>query len=193
MNKPVTDADLIRAFRGGHEDAFEELVRRYQRAIANVIYLTLGDRQEVEDLTQEVFIRAYKSLSRFDESSTLYSWLYRIAVNLCIDEIRRRKIRRTLSLQTLPEGAMEQEQASTQTSSPADDLLREERRAVILKTLERLSPTYRVALILREYEDMSYQQIAQTLHISVQAVKSRIFRARQELKEYLKNYFEERR
>lgn len=192
MNNLVPDADLIRAFREGHDEAFEELVRRYQRAIANVIYLTLGDRQEVEDLSQEVFLRAYKSLARFDETSTLYSWLYRIAVNLSIDEIRRRKIRRTLSLDVLPESTIEHERESKQRGSSADNLMRKEKEMVIVKALNKLSPAYRSALVLREYEEMSYAQIARTLRISVQAVKSRIFRARQELKVHLRDYFEER-
>ena len=189
---PLSDAELIHAFRQGDETAFEELVRRYQRAVSNVVYLTLGDRQEVQDLTQEVFIRAYKSLSRFDENATLYSWLYRIAVNLCIDEIRRRKIRKTLSLDLMSESALERERKSKESHfSSSAELFKAEKRDVILKALEKLSPAYRAALVLREYENMAYEDIAESLGITVQAVKSRIFRARQEMRELLKDYFEE--
>ena len=192
MTTPLSDAELIQAFRQGDEAAFEELVRRYQRAVSNVVYLTLGDRQEVQDLTQEVFIRAYKSLSRFDENATLYSWLYRIAVNLCIDEIRRRKIRKTLSLDLMSESALERERKSKESHfSSSAELFKAEKRDVILKALEKLSPAYRAALVLREYENMAYEDIAESLGITVQAVKSRIFRARQEMRELLKDYFEE--
>ena len=190
---PLSDADLIHAFRQGDETAFEELVRRYQRAVSNVIYLTLGDRQEVEDLTQEVFIRAYRSLSRFDENAKLYSWLYRIAVNLCIDEVRRKKIRKTISLNLMTESALERERKSKDSHSPATaELLKAENSDVILKALKKLSPAYRSALVLREYENMAYEDIADSLGVSVQAVKSRIFRARQEMRELLKDYFEEK-
>lgn len=190
---PLSDAELIHAFRHGDETAFEELVRRYQRAVSNVIYLTLGDRQEVEDLTQEVFIRAYRSLSGFDENAKLYSWLYRIAVNLCIDEVRRRKIRKTISLNLMTESALERERKSKDSHSPATaELLKAENSDVILKALKKLSPAYRSALVLREYENMAYEDIADSLGVSVQAVKSRIFRARQEMRELLKDYFEEK-
>lgn len=192
MKTLVSDAELIHAFRQGDEAAFGELVRRYQRAISNVIYLTLGDRQEVEDLTQEVFIRAYRSLARFDENATIYSWLYRIAVNLCIDEIRRRKIRKTLSLDLMSESALERERKSKESHfSSTAELFKAEKRDVILKALEKLSPAYRAALVLREYENMAYEDIAESLGVTVQAVKSRIFRARQEMRELLKDYFEE--
>lgn len=187
-----TDAELIHAAREGNSEAFGELVRRYQRAVANVVYLTLGDRNDVDDLTQEVFIRAHRSLARFDEKSSLYSWLYRIAVNLCIDEIRRRKIRKILSLDMLSEPVLEREKkVKEKESSASANLMKEERRQMILEALQKLSPAYRSALVLREYENMGYEEIAEALGITVQAVKSRIFRARQEMRNLLKDYFEE--
>jgi RNA polymerase sigma-70 factor (ECF subfamily) len=192
VTTPRTDAELINASRQGDADAFGELVRRYQRAVANLIFLTLGDRNEVEDLTQEVFIRAYRSLGRFDEKSNFYSWLYRIAVNLCIDEIRRRKIRKLLSLDLMSEPLLEREKKAKEKDSAASaNLMKEERKQMVLQALEKLSPLYRSALVLREYENMGYEEIAETLGISVQAVKSRIFRARQEMRNLLKDYFEE--
>jgi RNA polymerase sigma-70 factor, ECF subfamily len=108
----VDDFKLIEAFRSGDEKAFEEIVRRYHRQVANIIYLTLGNREEVDDLSQEVFVRVFRSLGRFEYDSSLYSWIYRIAVNLCIDEIRKKKIRKLIPLDFLTEKKLEGEKKS---------------------------------------------------------------------------------
>jgi RNA polymerase sigma-70 factor (ECF subfamily) len=146
----------------------------------------------VEDLSQEVFIRVYKSLARFEYDASLYSWIYRIAVNLCIDEIRRKKIRKAISLEFITDRKLEREKRSKEQPTAADPLLAKEKRQVILEALQKLSPSHRTVILLREYEDLSYAEIAKTLHISAQAVKSRIFRAREELRTLLKEYFRER-
>lgn len=192
MEHSPDDFQLVEAFRKGDEKAFEEIVRRYQRQVANIIYLTLGNRQEVDDLSQEVFIRVYRSLGRFQFDASLYSWIYRIAVNLCIDEVRRRKIRKAVSLEFFTENRLEGEKRSKERPTASDDVLREEKKKVVVDALQKLSPVHRTVIVLREYEDMSYEEIAKTLHISTQAVKSRIFRAREELRKSLKDYFKER-
>jgi RNA polymerase sigma-70 factor (ECF subfamily) len=187
------DFQLIRSFQAGNETSFEELVRRYQRQVANIIYLTLGDRSEIKDLTQEAFIRVYRSLDRFAFDSSFYSWLYRIVINLCIDELRRRKIKRTLSLDFLSESRFERERSSfSQRTSADDELLAQEKQSIIREALNALPTDYKTVLILREYNDLSYADIAKILKISQQAVKSRIFRARSELRKLLKDYFGER-
>lgn len=191
MKQTTDDFQLVEAFRRGDEKAFEELVRRYQRQVANIIYLTLGDREAIEDLTQEVFIRVYKSLARFEHDASVYSWIYRITVNLCIDEIRRRKIKRTISLQFFSDHKLEQEKKFKDKATAADKVLTEERRAMVREALQKLSPLHRAVIVLREYEDLSYNEIAKTLNISTQAVKSRIFRARDELRKLLEGYFGE--
>lgn len=192
MKQASDDFQLIRSFQAGSEKALEELVRRYQRQVANIIYLTLGDRSEVEDLTQEAFLRVYRSLERFEFDSSFYSWLYRIVVNLCIDELRRRKIKRTFSLDFFTENRHEREQGTTTTKDGVDELLGKEKRETILRALDRISAEHRTVLVLREYNDLSYGEIAKILRITPQAVKSRIFRARAELRELLKEYFKER-
>lgn len=192
VKQPADDFQLIRSFRAGDETAFEELVRRYQRQVANIIYLTLGDRSQIEDLTQETFIRVFRSLDRFAFDSSFYSWLYRIAVNLCIDEMRRRKIKRTLSLDFFSESRLEREETSITQKSGADEVLDKEKRAMVLAALDKLTPEYKAVIVLREYSDLSYAEIAKILKISPQAVKSRIFRARSELRKLLQNYFQER-
>ena len=192
MNPVHDDLQLIRSFQAGDESAFEELVRRYQRQVANIIYLTMGDRADIEDLSQEAFLRVYKSLNRFEFDSSFYSWLYRIVVNLCIDEFRRRKIRRTLSLDFFSEDRLEKEQKSADLNTGLDEVLGNEKKNVVRQALDKLSPDHKTALILREYSDLSYADIADVLKITPQAVKSRIFRARAELRELLKDYFKER-
>jgi RNA polymerase sigma-70 factor, ECF subfamily len=186
------DFKLIEAFRKGDEKAFEEIVRRYHRQVANIIYLTLGNRDEVDDLSQEVFVRVFRSLDRFEFDSSLYSWIYRIAVNLCIDEIRKKKIRKLIPLDFLTEGKLEDERRHKEIVTGSDELLQKEKREMVLEALNKLSPIHRAVILLREYQDMSYGEIAKTLHISPQAVKSRIFRAREELRGLLKDYFQER-
>ena len=186
------DFKLIEAFRKGDDKAFEEIVRRYQRQVANIIYLTLGNREEVDDLSQEVFVRVFRSLDRFEFDSSLYSWIYRIAVNLCIDEIRKKKIRKLIPLDFLTERKLETEKHSKETATGSDELLHKEKKEVIRAALDKLSPIHRTVILLREYQDLSYGEIAKTLRISPQAVKSRIFRAREELRELLKDYFQER-
>lgn len=192
MEQLPDDFKLIESFRRGEEKAFEEIVRRYQRQVANIIYLTMGNREEVDDLSQEVFVRVFRSLDRFEFDSSLYSWIYRIAVNLCIDEIRKKRIRRHISLEFLTEKRLEGEKRTKGTPTGADELLQKEKSEVIRNALQKLSPVHRSVILLREYQDMSYDEISHTLRISPQAVKSRIFRAREELRELLKDYFKER-
>lgn len=192
MKTPADDFQLVRSFQQGDEEAFKQLVGRYQRQVANLIYLTLGSREEIEDLSQEVFIRVHKSLHRFEQDASFYSWLYRITVNICIDEIRRRKIKKTFSLEMFSESALERDKKPSRGESASDSVLDEEKRRIILKALQKLSPVHRTAIVLREYEDLSYDEIAEVLNISTQAVKSRIFRAREELRGLLKDYFKER-
>jgi RNA polymerase sigma-70 factor, ECF subfamily len=190
-----TDSDdltLVRAFREGDEKAFEEIVRRYQRQVANVVYLTMGSRSEVEDLTQEVFVRVYRSIDRVTIESSLFSWIYRITMNLCIDELRRRRIKRMLSMDPTATSSGEHVEVFQEPARASDALFAEEKQTKVLEAIAKLTPAHRAALVLREYEDMSYRDIAASLGITEQAVKSRIFRAREELKELLKDYFKER-
>jgi RNA polymerase sigma-70 factor (ECF subfamily) len=131
-------------------------------------------------------------LARFEFDASLYSWIYRIAVNLCIDEIRRRKIRKVIPLEFFTERKLEEQKRSKDKVTAADALLAKEKQQVIVDALQKLSPNHRTVLLLREYEDLSYGEIAKTLRISPQSVKSRIFRAREELRKLLKGYFKER-
>jgi RNA polymerase sigma-70 factor, ECF subfamily len=185
------DISLIRAVQAGDHQAFESLVRRYQRQVASLIYMTMGGHDDVEDIAQEVFIRVYRSLPKFKFDATFFSWIYRITMNLCIDEMRKRKIRRMISLDFLTEDVLEKTKKDKDHVSPTDSLLTEEKKQIVQSALKRLKPEHREILVLREYEDFGYAEIAETLGISLEAVKSRIFRARMELRSFLSGYFQE--
>jgi RNA polymerase sigma-70 factor (ECF subfamily) len=191
-NQTTEDFRLVKAFKAGDRKAFEDLVRRYQRQVANIIYLTLGTREEVQDISQEVFVRVYRSIDKFEFDASFFSWIYRITVNLCIDELRRKKIKRALSLDFLTEGTLEREKKSKKQLLASDGVLDDEKREIILGALQKITQEHRQVIILREYEDLTYAEISTYLGISIQAVKSRIFRAREELRALLKDYFEER-
>lgn len=184
------DTALIRAAQGGNESAFEALVRRYQNQVASIIAATIGTRSGVDDLAQEVFIKVFRSLSRFEFTASFQAWLYRITVNVCLDELRKRKIRRYLALDT-SEGPSSERIVESGRSTD-DDMLETEKRNVVLGALKKIPAPYRTAIVLREYEDLSYDEIARIMGISTQAVKTRIFRAREKLRSLLHNYFPER-
>jgi len=186
----IDDFSLVKAFQAGDQHAFESLVRRYQHQVANLVYVTMGSRDDVDDIAQEVFIRVYKSLPRFKFDASFFSWVYRITMNLCIDEIRKRKIRKVLSLDFLTEDALEKSRKNKDHSMPSDSMLLDERRQIVQSALQRLKPEHRDILVLREYKDLGYSEIVEALDISLEAVKSRIFRARSELKILLSEYFE---
>lgn len=192
MNQIRDDAQLLAEIKQGNEKAFGELVQKYQRQVANVIYLTLGFRDNVDDLTQEVFIRVHRSISKFELDSSLFSWIYRIAVNISIDEIRRRKIRKTLSLDFFSDGILYSERKGKKAEDPSEHYLSSEKKEVVREAIQKLPQLHKTVIILREYENLSYQEIGEVLKISIPAVKSRLFRAREELRILLKDYFEER-
>jgi len=152
----------------------------------------MGGRDDVDDIAQEVFIRVYRSLSKFKFDASFFSWLYRITMNLCIDEIRKRKIRRVLSLDYLTEDVLENSMKDKNNSTASDSIFTEEKQRMVQSALQRLTPEHREVLVLREYQDLSYDEIAETLGLRVEAVKSRIFRARKEMRSLLSDYFEER-
>lgn len=168
-----SDAQLVLAFRNGDESAFEALYERHHRAVLNVAYRFLGDRDAAEDLAQEVFLKLYASPGSYKPTAKLSTWLYRVTHNACIDEIRKRRNRPV----ELPPAIH-----SPGTSEP--DELAEAVRAAVASLPEK----QRTAVVLQRYEDLSYQEIAEVLGTSVPAVESLLFRARQTLKTILSQY-----
>jgi len=167
----LPDEWLVRKSRAGDTEAFGLIVTRHQAAVYRVVRGILGDPAESEDVAQEVFLKAYANLARFRGDSSLFTWLYRIAVN---EALRARKRRVPPPLETLPE-----------TEAPPPEPEAEE-GAPTLRTLQRLlarlPDDYRAIVTLRDLEGLSYQEISATLEIPLGTVESRLFRARQELR-----------
>jgi RNA polymerase sigma-70 factor (ECF subfamily) len=175
----VTDSDLINGCKKGDPSAFEALVRKYQDRIYNLCRYMLQDPRDAQDAAQDVFLKAYRGLKDFRPDASIYTWLYRISVNACLDY--RKKSRRHVfrsepltndlpSDEPLPEGVYESEEIPYS----------------VRLALQKLPEKLRAAIVLREMEELSYEEIAKVLGTSVGTVKSRLSRAREELRHLLK-------
>ena len=177
----MTEAELVQAARKGDQDAFAQLVEANQGRIYTLAYRMTGNADTAADLTQETFLSAWQSLPRFREKSAFSTWLYRMAVNACIDFLRREKRRGVLPLP--PDGAALP--LPGQEPSPPEALERQELVGAVHQALATLSPHHRKVLVLRDLEGLSYREIAQLLQLEEGTVKSRIARARLALREAL--------
>ncbi|MBA2736316.1 MAG: sigma-70 family RNA polymerase sigma factor [Pyrinomonadaceae bacterium] len=191
-SKNLSDHELIEATKQGDEAAFAEIVNRYRNPITNFLYRFLNDYEEAVDLAQETFVRVYFAIERYHTDYAFSTYIYRIATNLAISEIRKRKRRQLLSLTGLFQNEDESEtefQLPDERSLPDEDLIEDERNRTIARAIAALPDKYRAPIILREIEDKSYEEIAQILNLGLGTTKSRISRARNLLKEKLKHYF----
>jgi RNA polymerase sigma-70 factor (ECF subfamily) len=178
-----SDAELVTRARRGDEAAFEQLVLRHQRYVFNLAYRVLGDYAEAEDATQEAFVRVWRGLSGFRGQARFTTWLYRIVHNLCLNRLPR--LRREL-LQTQPLD----EVLVAPGPSPADLFDVRERLAFLHAQLNRLPEKYRLVLTLRYLQQLSYDEIAAALEVPMGTVKTHIHRARQLLRERLRQWEE---
>ncbi len=185
--RDLTDGDLITRAITGREDAFEELVRRYQRPIAGYVFRMLGDYDSALDVTQEVFIKVYSSLDKYSSEYKFSTWLYRIAHNAAIDHMRRNSIS-TQSLETESEGTAYQLQLESPEPNPEQNHERSEWRTEIDSVVKCLPTAYRELILLRHARDLSYDEIAEITQLPLGTVKNRLFRAR----EMMRNLFIER-
>src|SRR6516165_7946891 len=183
------DVRLMRSVAGGDTRAFEQLIERHQALVAGTVARMLGSNADVEDIAQQVFIRVWKSAARYVAKAKFTTWLLKITRNLVFNEMRRAKRRPHLPVQIEPE-AEEIPLKDEQTSAPDATLLEAELQSAIEKAIGLLPKTQRMALVLRRYDELSYEEIADVLDLSVPAVKSLLFRARTELRDRLKNYLE---
>ena len=192
-DEPLTDHSLLAATCEGDETAFAELVRRYRNQITNYIYRMTSDYETAVDLAQETFIRVYRAADRYQTSYAFSTYIYRIATNLAISELRRRKRRRMVSLTGFFQGRDKSEEATEldpADASPLQDsvLVEDERRRAVARAIATLPDKYRAPLVLRDVEGRSYEEIAGILEMSEGTVKSRINRARSFLREKLQAY-----
>jgi RNA polymerase sigma-70 factor (ECF subfamily) len=185
------DAALMLRVKQGDAAAFTELVEKYKQPIMNLAYRTVRDMTEAEDLAQTVFVQVYKSASRYKSTAKFSTWLFTIARNLCLNEIRRRSRHPAESLDaTHPDQDDQplQQYEDKKTFSPPESLLQGELAQQIDEALADLPENQRSAILLCRQEDLSYEEIAEALGCSVSATKSLIHRGRETLKERLKVY-----
>lgn len=183
----LEDVRLMQLVSGGDTGALEQLIERHQSLVAGTVGRMLGDNSEIDDVAQQVFVRVWKSASRYVPRAKFTTWLLKITRNLVFNELRRRKRHAHTPLQSEPEGE-EMQLKDEHAQTPAASLLETELQGAIETAIGQLPETQRMAVVLRRYEELSYEEIAEVLDQSVPAVKSLLFRARTELRERLKAY-----
>ncbi len=189
----LSDHQLIEATKNGDEEAFGEIIKRFKTPLTNYLYRMLNDYEEAVDLAQESFVRVYFAIERYHSEYAFSTYIYRIATNLAISEIRKRKRRKLFSLTGLYQydGDEDKEfQPEDEKPVPEDDLINEEKRQVIEKAIVSLPEKYRVPIVLREIEEKTYEEIADILELGLGTTKSRISRGRGLLREKMRDYFE---
>jgi RNA polymerase sigma-70 factor, ECF subfamily len=173
----LTEDDLVAACVAGVDGAFDVLVRRHRRTVYRLCYRFAGNHEDASDLSQEIFLRAYKGLRSFRGGSSVSTWLYRIGINVCLN---RASVRQPAS-----EPIDARPHVDLRTESPADRLLRDERAERVRKAIVALPPKQRAALVLRVYHEISYKEIAALLGSTVGTVKANVFHALRNLKRWL--------
>ena len=181
-----SDDILITRFQSGDESAFRTLMERHVERVRNLIFSVFRSRELVDDLTQDVFLKAYRALAQFRFYAAFSTWLYRITINHCRDEMRKRRLRRMFSLHALLE--IRDADVSKRTAVlPVEH----ETRELIDRGLRQLPEKYRLPVILKDVEGLSYEEIADVLHCELGTVKSRLSRGREQLRRFLTPLLEE--
>ena len=182
-----TDQELVRRVQAGDQTAFNLLVLKYQHRVLKLVGRFVNDAAEAEDVAQEAFLKAYRALASFRGDSAFYTWLYRIAINTAKNALvsnRRRPVDFDLDLQD-PE-QYDRHAKLKEVDTPEGVLLTDEIRAVVEEAMEQLPEDLRTAIVLRELEGLSYEEIAEAMDCPVGTVRSRIFRAREAIDKKLK-------
>jgi RNA polymerase sigma-70 factor (ECF subfamily) len=192
MNEPVSDElKLVRAAKAGDIGAFEQLVHRYDRNVFRIAQHITQNREDAEDVVQDAFLKAYENLQNFQEQSKFYTWLVRIAVNEALMRLRRRRPERMVSLDEdvkTEEDSMPREVADW-SPNPEQQYTQAELRDILTRTIQGLPSSFRTVFVLRDVEGLSTEETAEALDLSIPAVKSRLLRARLQLRERLNKYF----
>jgi len=199
LTQPVTpsaadDFDLVLATKAGDSAAFEELVARYDRKLFRIAYHIVHNRDDAQDVVQEIFVKVFQNLGQFQAHSKFSTWLYRIAVNQSLMELRKRKkpsAGAELSLDADEEGGQLPIDLSDWRPNPEEQYKGSELRELLTRILLELRPALRVVFIMRDIEGLSLQETAEALALTVAAVKTRCLRARLEIRERLNMHFKE--
>ncbi len=180
LTRDLSDDLLVTRIQGGDHAAFRHLMERHGERVRNLIYSIFNSPELIDDLAQEVFIKAYRALPGFRFDASVPTWLYRITVNHCRDELRRRKLRRIFSLQRMMDAGDKEVTQKTMVQPEEHDT-----RDVIQLGLQRLPEKYRLPVILKDMEGRSYDEIAEIMQCELGTVKSRLARGRGMLRDYL--------
>jgi RNA polymerase sigma-70 factor, ECF subfamily len=196
LNDPVSDElKLVRAAKAGDVGAYEQLVHRYDRNVFRIAQHITQNREDAEDVVQDAFLKAYENLKNFQEQSKFYTWLVRIAVNEALMRLRRRRPERMVSLDEevkTDEDSMPREVADW-SPNPEQLYSQSELRDILSKTIQGLPSSFRTVFVLRDVEGLSTEETAEALDLSIPAVKSRLLRARLQLRERLNKFFKKRK
>jgi len=184
---------LINAGKAGDNDAMTQLINMYASSVHNLIYSIIHDVSVVEDLAQETFVRMFLSLQHYEFRAPFRSWLFRIAVNLCRDHMRKKKVRKIVTRFQVDDDSGEEQSFIDDEQDTAALIHNSERMQLITEALDQLPESSRIVFVLRELKDLSYEEIADALQWKIGTVKSRLFRARRELAEILGPNVEELR
>src|SRR5262245_56813996 len=187
MSRCSDDHSLVEACRSGRTEAFGVLVERYQRRLYPTIRRLVGSAEDAEDILQDAFFRAFEKLDQFQGESSFYTWVYRIAVNLALSGQRRRRVRSVFRLTRQgPIGRGLQAADESVDTDPTEPLERAERERIVEAALDRLGPEHRAVVVLKEFDGRRYVEISAILGILVGTVRSRLHRARCELRDCLR-------
>ena len=191
-SKPVAtgmmgDSTLVARCLKGDQGAYAEFIERYQDRLYNTVFRLLGHAEDAQDVVQEVFLSAFQGLRQYKGEAQVFTWLYRIAVNAAISQRRRRRAAVSISSQPFGVNAVEPSDPS-RDSLPGTALERSEDEQVLQEALNRLSDDHRSVLVLKEIEELKYEEIAEILEIPIGTVRSRLHRARLELRHALRDY-----
>ena len=195
VGEPVSDElALVEAAKAGDVGAFEELVRRYDRNVFRIAQHITQNREDAEDVVQDAFFKAYSNLNQFQGQSKFYTWLVRIAVNEALMRLRRRRPERTVSLDedVKTEDDTVPREVADWSPNPEQQYTQAELREILDRTIHGLPATFRTVFVLRDVEGLSTEETAEALDLSIPAVKSRLLRARLQLRSRLSKYFQHR-
>jgi len=187
-----SDVELMLAAGAGDEGAFGDLVSRHRDAIVNLTYRYLGNRADAEDLAQEVFLKVYRARKRYRPEAKFTTWLYRVAVNACLNEVRNRKHRPTHGAAPLTSGDDEAgfipALADAAAESPAEATVRSELAAHVRDAVDELPERQRLALLLNKFHGLSYEELARSLDMTIPGIKSLLVRARENVRQRIEPY-----
>src|SRR3990172_2394926 len=190
-NPSLSDLELVQQVQQGQVESFSELVDRHERKIFRLTQHITGHREDAEDALQEAFLKAFSHLAQFQENSKFYTWLVRIAVNESLMKLRKRKTSQAVSLdeEIETEEDLIPREIAAWDENPEQKYARQELREILDRTVSSLPPLFRTVFILRDLDHLSTEETAEALNLSVPAVKSRLLRARLQLREKLSKYF----